>query len=131
MVMRICALRMGLRDDLARDRIKKWFLQSKMTQKRFAERVGWQQPTMNSFLLGRHNTDLDTLAAMAKVFGKTLVDVVGPEDTDADDVISLLNGVDDSMREAALTLLRGARREAKASGGARRSVRSPAGRATG
>jgi transcriptional regulator with XRE-family HTH domain len=123
------AARMGLRDDQARERIKKWFLQSKMTQKRFAERVGWTQPTMNSYLQGKHDTDLDTLAQMAKVFGKSLIDVVGADDTDADELISLLNGVEDDVRESALVVLRAARREARPAGTARRSLRASRGEA--
>lgn len=115
--------RMGLRDDQARERIKKWFLKSGMTQKRFAEKIGWTQPTMNSFLLGKHSTDLDTLAQMAKVFGRTLGDVVAADEMEPDDLTSLFNAVEDDVQKSVLVLLRASKREARPSGSARRSLR--------
>lgn len=123
MHMALFAARMGLRDDAARDRIKGWFLQSKMTQKKFASKIGWTQPTISSFLLGNHNTDLDTLAAMAKVFGRTLADVVGEDDVEASELTALFNAVDEDVQKAALVVLRASKRNARPSGSARRSVR--------
>lgn len=121
--MALFAPRMGLRDDQARERIKGWFLESKMTQKKFGEKVGWTQPTMNSFLQGQHNTDLDTLARMAKVFGRTLADVVAEESVEPDEIVTLFNAVDDDVQQSVIVVLRASRRDSRPSGAARRKVR--------
>lgn len=115
--------RMGLRDDQARDRIKRWFIKSGMTQQRFADKIGWKQPTMNSFLLGKHNTDLDTLATMAKVFGRSLSDVVATDEVEPDVLTTAFNAVDDDVQHSVLVLLRASKRGARPSGVTRRSLR--------
>lgn len=117
------ATRMGLRDDQARDRIKRWFLKSGMTQQRFAEKIGWKQPTVNSFLLGKHNTDLDTLALMAKVFGRSLSDVVATDEMEPDDLTTSFNAVAENVQQSVMVILHAAKREARPSGTARRSIR--------
>lgn len=123
--MSLFTLPMGLRDDQARERIRDWFTKSGMTQKRFAEKVGWTQPTMNSFLKGHHNTDLDTLAAMARVFGRTLADVIASGPTEPDPLMSLFHAVEDDVQKAVVVLLEGAKRSARPPGQAHRSVRGP------
>lgn len=120
---------MGLRDDQARERIRQWFLESGMTQTRFAKKVGWSQPTVSSFLLGKHNTDLDGLALMAQALGRTLAQAVGddePEETEESRVIATFNALSsDEERAAILQLMEAMRKEARPSGEHRRSVKRP------
>jgi transcriptional regulator with XRE-family HTH domain len=96
---------MGLRDDRARERIKKWYDASGITQKQFGAKIGWTQPSVYGYFKGHQNTDLDTLALMARTFGHTLAELFAdeePEDTEESALVAAFNSLPTEAAKAAV-----------------------------
>jgi transcriptional regulator with XRE-family HTH domain len=119
---------MGVLDDQARERIKKWLKTSGMSQVTFAERIGWSQPTVSQYLHGDHGTDMDTLARIARIFGRRFADLFSesepPTDPPATELVTMWNALpSEEARAAVKTMMRSYPKGGKASGVARRVLR--------
>jgi transcriptional regulator with XRE-family HTH domain len=47
-----------------------------VSQQDIAAHMGWLQPTVSKYLLGKHNTDIDSLDRLARLFGTSLVEIL-------------------------------------------------------
>jgi transcriptional regulator with XRE-family HTH domain len=63
--------------DLARQRIVAWMAANpRITQMKLAEAVGVSQPWISAYKSGDQDADVDQLAAMARVYGHTLMELL-------------------------------------------------------
>lgn len=57
----------------------------RVSQKDIGEHMGWMQPTVSKYLLGRHSTDIDSLDRLARFFGTSLVEILADSAPARDD----------------------------------------------
>lgn len=94
---------MGLWDDRVRARLAAWRAKRPIPQKRIGVAVGWSQSMVSGYFNGVNNADLDTLAALAKLWGRDLIELFADQDVPADPVtarvMSLYNGISQKQQE--------------------------------
>jgi transcriptional regulator with XRE-family HTH domain len=71
---------MGKLENLARERIVRWRKQHGVSQERLGKVTGAHQTTVGKWERGDASVDIDTLAAWARFFGHTLLDLIAHED---------------------------------------------------
>lgn len=59
-----------------RSRIRVLRRTQRVAQKDIAAHMGWLQPTVSKYLLGKHNTDIDSLDRLARFLGTSLVEIL-------------------------------------------------------
>jgi len=100
---------MGRLENLARERIVRWRKQNGVSQERLGEITGTHQTTVGKWEKGDGSVDIDTLAAWARFFGHTLLDLVAHEDMshspDADFVAAYNALPSDEARKAILGVM--------------------------
>lgn len=100
----------GPRTRAAGRRIDGWLSKSGQTQTWLADKIGASQPSVRAFLKGENGTSLENIAAMAEVFGRTLVDVFAtkePPPSKYADVVTAFNAMPtDSNRATVMSLMR-------------------------
>jgi len=90
---------------VARARIRSWTHASRMRQTDLAARIGKNQAWLSRYLAGTYDADLDTLNAIAHVFGHTIGALLDtPTDPAETQLIERWRAMPPSARAAALTL---------------------------
>jgi transcriptional regulator with XRE-family HTH domain len=92
---------------IARSRIKHWIASTGTTQTYICEVIGRNQPWLSRYLSGGIDADVDTLAAMAKVFDHSLFALLSiPADPDDATVIKWYRALRPTARKVAIAWLR-------------------------
>lgn len=100
---------MGDLENLARQRIAKWRKQHHVSQERLAQVTQHHQTTVGKWEKGDLSVDIDTIAAWARHFGRTLFDVIAHEDAASApaEIVAAFNALPtDDLREKVLALMR-------------------------
>lgn len=93
-------------DELARGRIKAWIAATGVTQGSLGERIGRNQAWMSRYLSGEYDADLETLQAMARVFGHSISALLeSPTDPDEAQLVEAYRGLRPAARALALQVL--------------------------
>ena len=102
--------RMGVIDDNARRRLREWLEASRgrITQDELASALGKKQNYVSRYLDGTiYRIELDTLATMAGVFGRTLCELLDSlPDGKEGNLIENFRAMGSESREALLTMAR-------------------------
>jgi transcriptional regulator with XRE-family HTH domain len=94
------------RDDLVRERIRRWIQSSGVTQTAVATLIGKPQPWISRYLGGELDADFETLERLARVFGHSLTALFdSPADPAEARVIDLYRALPEKSRLLAIQLL--------------------------
>ncbi len=100
---------MGELEQLARQRIRKWRDQNKVSQERLGQVTGTHQTTVGKWEKGDLSIDIDTLDRWARFFGRTLFDLVAHQDSagEPSEVVAAFNALPtDDLRASFLNVMK-------------------------
>ena len=93
-------------DQIARDRIRDWIQTTGVKQTELAKLIDKPQPWISRYLSGGLDADLETLAAIARVFDHSLAALINaPADPGEARVIGLYRRLPDATRQVLIQLL--------------------------
>lgn len=108
-------------DEIARSRIRAWITSTGVTQTDLSARIGRNQAWMSRYLKGEFAADLDTLQAIAQVFGHTLAALLNlPTDPDEAKIVEQVRALRAKDRVIVLDLLQALTRSHRTGRRARR-----------
>jgi transcriptional regulator with XRE-family HTH domain len=98
--------------DIARTKIKHWIASTGITQTQICQQIGRNQPWLSRYLAGGIDADVDTLAAMAKVFEQNLFALLSvPADPDEAAVLRTYRSLRPEARKAVQMMLKAMSRD--------------------
>jgi len=97
----------GQRDEIARKRLREWQKSSGMTQAALGEAIGRNQAWVSRYFDGEFDADLETLEALAGVFGHTLSELLDLHDDEREaELLERFRALRPDARALALQVLK-------------------------
>jgi transcriptional regulator with XRE-family HTH domain len=93
-------------DDIVRERVRTWIQSTGVKQTTLAPLIGKPQPWISRYLAGELDADLETLQALARIFGHSLTALFdAPADPGEAHVIDLYRALPEASRPILIQLL--------------------------